>query len=111
METLTCDGKKLKVNELEQIGGELNATTDFSDTLYRSRDGRYFLEEERTDPLPLNSSRQWPRDRALIERMQNKEISVKQISERDAMTWYVKSFLNDAKLKRRFVDLIKRFAD
>jgi len=43
--------------------------------------------------------------------MQNKEISVKQISERDAMTWYVKSFLNDAKLKRRFVDLIKRFAD
>jgi len=44
METLTCDGKKLKVNELEQIGGELNATTDFSDTLYRSRDGRYFLE-------------------------------------------------------------------
>jgi hypothetical protein len=110
MDTITCDGEEIKVNEIEQIGGVLNPTCDFTDTLYRSRDSRYFLEEERTDALPLNASHQRPRDRELIERMQNKEISVKQVSQRDAMIWYVKSFMNDTKLKKRFVDLIERFA-
>jgi hypothetical protein len=111
MKTITCEEKQIKVKEIEQIGGELNATTDFLDTLYFSRDGRYFLNEERQNPISPNSSYQWPRDRALIERMQNKEISVKQISERDAMKWFVLSFMNESKLKKRFVNLVERFAD
>jgi hypothetical protein len=84
MDTIVCDGEEIKVSEVEQIGGDLNATTEFTDTLYRGRAGQYFLEEERTEPLPLNARHDWPRDRELIERMKNKEISVKQVSERNA---------------------------
>jgi hypothetical protein len=109
METITCDDRKqIKADLLEEIGGSLDPTTDFTDQLYRSRDGRYFLKAERRNPLPPNANYSWPRDREWMRRMERRKTSVKEISESQAMLWYVNTFLNDDKLRKRFVDLIKR---
>jgi hypothetical protein len=91
---------------LEEIGGELNTTTDFTDRLFRTRDGRYFLEEERRVPFPLNSARPLPRRREALD-LGQMTISVKEISERDAMKWFVTSFINDDQLEKKFLDLIR----
>jgi len=108
METITCDAKQIKAEEIEQIGGYLNAMTVFTDTLYRGRGGRYYLEQERNVPLPPNARYILPRDRAWVERMEQRRTSTKEISEKEAMLWYVDAFLNDDKLRKRFIDLIER---
>jgi hypothetical protein len=106
METITCDAKQIKVNEIEQTGGYLNPATKYTDKLYRDRAGRYYLEQERNVPLPLNASYTMPRDRDWIRRMQQRTISTEEISEKEVMLWYVDTFLNDDKLRKRFIDLI-----
>src|SRR5205823_10254711 len=106
MTTIECAGKQIAVEEIEEIGGTLNSTTDYTDTLYRSRDGRYLLEEERSIPVPRNAVYTLPRDREWLDQMEKKQVSVKEISERDAMIWYVDSFLNDSRLRRKFMRLI-----
>jgi hypothetical protein len=47
-----------------------------------------------------------PRDREWLKRMEQKQISVNEISERDAMIWYVDSFLNNSRLRRKFTRLV-----
>jgi hypothetical protein len=111
METITCNKKQLEVREIEQIGGMLNSTTDYTDTLYRGRDGRYYLEEETSTPLPLNASYTMPRDGEWVRLMEQRKTSTREIPEREAMLWFVTMFLNDNRLRKRFVDLIERLAD
>jgi hypothetical protein len=110
METITCDAKRIKVEEIEQIGGHLNATAEYTDTLYRGPAGRYYLKQEENVPLSPNASYTMPRDRAWVARMEQRKSSTEQISEKEAMLWYADTFLNDDKLRKRFVDLIERFA-
>src|SRR6266496_678323 len=109
MDTITCGSKRIKVEEVEQTGGYLNAMVDFSDILYRARDGRYYLEQTRQNPLPANGKYEFPRDREIIQRMEQRKISTKEISEKQAMLWCVGACLTDNKLRKRFVDLIEGF--
>jgi hypothetical protein len=111
METITYDAKQIKVRQLEEIGGCLSDTENFTDILYRDRAVRYFLSQERRTPLPPNANYSWPRDDEWVRRMERSKTSIKEISEKEALKWYVTMFMNDVKLRARFLDLIKRFAD
>ena len=71
--TITCNTKQLKVREIDQRGGYLNETTDFTDRLFRDRKGRYFLEEERQNSLPPNATYTMPRDREWVRRMEQRK--------------------------------------
>jgi hypothetical protein len=106
MTTIECDGKQIRAEEIEEIGGSLNETMDFTDTLYRDNRGRYFLEQRATIPIPKNAVYQLPRDRGWFDKMRDEEISVKQLSQREALIWYVDSFVNDDRLRLELVRLI-----
>jgi hypothetical protein len=41
METITCDAKAVRVKEIEQNGGYLNATTEFTDSCFASPEKRF----------------------------------------------------------------------
>src|SRR5438128_12176257 len=109
MDTITCDSKRIKVKEIEQIGGYLNATTEYTDTLFQGRAGRYYLVQERNIPLPPNATYTMPRDRAWVKRLELRKVETREISEKEALVWCAYS-LNDRKLWKRLVDLIERFA-
>jgi hypothetical protein len=85
METITCGEERIQAKEIESIGGSLNSTTDYEDTLYRSKSGRYYLKEETSIPLPPNAVFTIPRDRERVD-----------------------AFLNDDKLRKRFEAMIER---
>src|SRR6266478_268130 len=109
IETITCNGRQIKVRECEQRGGYLNPTTDFTDRLFRDRKGRYYLNEERQNPLPPNATYEMPRDRDFVKRMEQRKVKTREISEKEALVWCAYS-LNDRKLWKRLRDLIERFA-
>jgi hypothetical protein len=109
METITCDGKQLKVLRIDERGGYLNPTTDFADRLFRDRRGRYYLEEWRQNPLPPNATYEMPRDREWVKRMEQRKVKTREISEKEALVWCADD-LNDRKLWKRLVGLIERFA-
>ena len=106
---ITCDEKQLKVRQIEERGGYLNPTTDFTDRLFRDRKGSYYLEEIRQNPLPPNATYTMPRDREWVKRMEQRKVKTREISEKEALVFCVDS-LNDRKLRKRLVALIERFA-
>ena len=110
MQNNTSINLEPEAQEIEQTGGYFNSTTEFTDRLYRSRD-QYYLKEEKWIPLPKNARYTMPDDREWVEQMEQRKISVKQVSEKEAMQWCVDSFFNDDQLKNRLTDLIERFAD
>jgi hypothetical protein len=110
METITCGSVLIEAEEIEQTGGFLNPTTDFTDTLFRGRDGHYYLEERTSIPLPENATYTLPRDREWMDRMEQEKISIREIGEKEALLWAVDSFINDERLTERLTDLIGRFA-
>ena len=110
METITCEGMRIEAEEIEQIGGEFGDLSNFTDILYRDSSGRYFLKEERSYKVPNNAKYQMPRDREWFDRMTQSETETREISEKEAMQWYIEMFMNDEKLKERFLGLIERFA-
>src|SRR5580765_7502728 len=110
MESITCDGKQLKVREIEQIGGYNGPTSDYTDKLFRARGGRYYLEEERRAPVPHNATYTMPRDREWFDRVTQQKLETREITEKEAMLWYADSFVSDERLRTRIMALIDRFA-
>src|SRR5205823_13093144 len=100
-----------KVREIEQIGGYNGPTCDYTDKLFRGRGGRYYLEKERSIPVPENANYTLPRDREWFDRVTQRQTETREITETEAMLWYIDSFVNDGRLRKRIVDLIERFAD
>jgi hypothetical protein len=76
----------------EQTRRDLAETADFTDILYRDGAGRYFLSQERRTPLPPNARYDFVRDREWVRRMQRRKTSIKKISEKQAMRWYVEFY-------------------
>jgi hypothetical protein len=106
METITCDGKQLKVREIEQIGGYNGPTCDYTDKLFRARGGRYYLEENRSTPVPQNATYTMPRDREWLDRVTRPKIETREITEKEAMLWYIDSFISDERLRKRIAKLL-----
>lgn len=101
MKTITCGANRVEVTVVESIGGYLNETTDSDDTLYRDRDGNYYIETQRSFAIPKNARYEMPRDAEWFNRQRRTRTKVRRATPLAAMLWYVEWFVNDAKLKRQ----------
>lgn len=87
----------LQLEEIFEIGGYWNDTTDYADTLYRSRDGvRYFLKQEQHDSIvsPIG------------DQPKNLRVSFSPISLCDATKWFVQEMVKDKQFRREFLRAI-----
>jgi hypothetical protein len=70
-----------------------------TDTLYRSRDDRYFLKKEQLVCAGRNC------DGLKLHRITG--VSFKPVSERAAMAWFIKDRLDDSQFRRQFLRAIR----
>lgn len=97
----TCGANQAGLEEIEQIGSDT-----FTHTLYRRADGKYFLREETYNAFPKGKSYTLPKDAAELKKDEQRRVKTTEISEKDAMLWYVREFLNDDMLREKFTALV-----
>jgi hypothetical protein len=125
MKEIIYRGERIAVHEVEEMGGDLDDLRDFTDTLLRGKDGTYYLRQVRLLKMSPNAeeiyservkalgyvaanSIELRRLRAFRNRHQKPRVTIKRIKEKTALLWCVHQMLNDARIKARLLEIIKR---
>jgi hypothetical protein len=123
MTQIAYSGRHIRVEEVEEIGGDLNNLYDYNDTLYRDAAGNYYLKQERSFKMPPNADRafleqvaeigylpgnhpEMRRLRAFRQRHMKPRVTIKRIKEKTALLWWIHEMCNDEQMKKRLRDAV-----
>lgn len=122
--TISYRGRRIPVEYVTEIGGDLDDLREFSEVLFRADDGDYYLEQERAFQMPPNAedcfsermfvlrgkrhSPEIARLRDWRQRLTRPRKTIKRITEKTALLWCVHQLSDDPKIKARLREAVNK---